>query len=201
MTGYLKICTAVYWIGLTVWFSALVTATIAAAHVFATLGAMPMQLERYAAYPAEEHGRLAGGHVMDGVFFTVDLLQFAAIPLTVLALLAQLTIFKLPVRSPANLVRTICVLGAAGLFAAHATMLAPKMNHELRARWAAAEAGDVAASRAHQGVFSEQHRVAESILGATGLLLVVAVGASAAAFVPAAAGPSPSLPEPRLLRS
>ena len=52
-----------------------------------------------------------------------------------LAIIAALTlrvVFRLPLRAPANAIRFVCILGAAGLLAYHVTMLAPTMNRELR---------------------------------------------------------------------
>ncbi|MHC4415452.1 MAG: hypothetical protein ACYS0G_09230 [Planctomycetota bacterium] len=200
MRGLFGACTAAYWLGLALWLAALVSGAVAAANVFGTLGDMPMHLEQYAAYPADEHGMLAAGQVMDGVFFAADLLQFFAIPLTVLTLIAHLAIYRLPVTSKANLVRTVCVLAGAALFAYHATMLAPNMNRELRQRWEAAEVGDVAGARAHQRAFNELHPRAEMVLRINLILVVVAVGASAIALGPGGRKDPPSvLAEPELL--
>ena len=132
MQGYFKICNAVYWVSLAVWLAALVAAGVAAANVFGTLGETPLRLEQYAAYPAQEHARLAAGLIMESVFFTVDLIQFVAIPLTVLMLVAQLSVFGMPLKSVANLGRALCIVIAAGMFVFHATAVAPKMNRPPR---------------------------------------------------------------------
>ncbi len=198
MPGFFKLVNAIYWMSLAVWLAALVSAGVAAGNVFGVLDEMSLELERYATYPAHEHGMLAAGHVMEGVFVTVDLIQFVAIPLTLLALGMQLAVYRLPVRSPANAVRTLCLVAAAGLFAYHATTLAPRMNRELRARWSAAEAGDVAAARDHQVAFNEDHPVADLILKTNLILLIIALGSSAAALSPSTRSASPRLAEPRL---
>ena len=198
MPGYFKLVNAIYWMSLAAWLAALVSAGIAAGNVFGVLDDLSLELERYAAYPTHEHGMLAAGHVMEGVFVTVDLIQFVAIPLTLLALGMQLAVYRLPVRSPANAVRTLCLVAAAGLFAYHATTLAPRMNRELRARWSAAEAGDVAAASAHQMAFSEDHPTADLILKTNLILLIIALGSSAAALSPSTRSASPRLPEPEL---
>ena len=199
MQGYFKICNAVYWVSLAVWLAALVAAGVAAANVFGTLGKTPLRLEHYAAYPAQEHARLAAGLIMEGVFFTVDLIQFVAIPLTVLMLVAQLLVFGMPLKSVANLGRALCIVIAAGMFAFHAIAVAPTMNHHLRAYWAAAETGDIALAHEHQTAFNEDHPTAEAILRINLILLVVAIGASSAVGSPPAKPVVSRLQEPGLL--
>lgn len=196
--GYLKLCNAVYWLALTMWIAALASAGIAAMNVFGTLQAMPIRLERFSALPLEAHGRIAAGQIMEGVFFTVDVIQFVAAPLTVLMLLAQLAIFRLPLRSPSNLIRTVCVLGAACVLAFHAVMLAPAMNRHLRQYWRSAEAGDLAVAHSHLDQFNDRHVVANRLLQANLVLLVIGVAASAAALGPAR--PRSDLHIPALLR-
>jgi hypothetical protein len=63
-------------------------------------------------------------------------------------------------------------------------MLAPNMNRELRAYWAAAEAGDVEQAQAHRAAFNADHPRADALLRLNLLLLVVAAVSSAAAFTP-----------------
>jgi len=201
MTGYFKIVNVIYWLALIVWISALISAGVAAMNVFPSLDTLPLQLEQYAAYPAGEHPRLAAGRIMEGVFFLVDVLQFIAIPLTVLALLAQLLFFRLPLKRISNAVRAAMIVIAAGLFACHATMLAPKMNRELRSFWSAAETGQVDEAQAHRRAFNAYHPRADAILRINLLLLLVAAGASAAAFTPAPARGDTTLEQPRLLNS
>jgi hypothetical protein len=182
MNSYLKLCNVLHWFGLILWISALVSAAVAAMNVFGTLDKMSLTLERYAAFPAEDHARLAAGHIMEGVFFTVDLLQFIAAPLVVITLLLQLTVFRMRWRRPANLVRVIALIIAGGLFAYHATMIAPTMNRELRAFWAAAEAGDVDEANAHRAAFNAYHPTADAMLRLNLLLVMLGAGASAVAL-------------------
>lgn len=203
MTGYLKLCLAVYWLALIGWISALVSAAVSAMNVFPGMDRLPLRLEQFPDYPVAEHPRLAAGKLMDGVFFTVDLLQFAAAPLVLITLAVQLLVFRLPLRRPANVIRTMCIVIAAGLFAYHATSVAPKMNHALRAFWAAAEAGEVTAAQSHRATFNEYHPTADTLLRLELLLLLAAAVASAAALSPAAARPgntsSSKLETPELL--
>jgi hypothetical protein len=201
MNGYLKLCLSLYWLALVGWISALVSAAISAMNVFPTLDAVPVILTDHAGFPAEEHGRLVAGRIMDGVFFAVDLLQIGAAPLAVVTLLLQIFVFRLPLRAPSNVIRLVCVLGAAALFAFHATMLAPTMNRELRQFWAAAADGDVEEAATRRAAFNELHPTARTIQQINLLLLIGAVIASAAALTPAPSTTRSSIETPDLARS
>jgi hypothetical protein len=198
MQAALKLCHVVYWLALIIWTSALVSAAVAAMNVFSTLPDMAIELERYRSFPIEEHGRLAAGHVMDGVFFLVDVMQFVAVPLVLLALLAQLFVFRMRWTRPANVIRALCLIVAAAAFAFHAGVLAPRMNRNLREFWSAAEAGEIQTAREHRALFHADHQLADPILRLNLVLLLVAVGASAAAMTPASPQPSHQLEQPRL---
>ena len=182
MAGYSKIVNTLYWLALILWISALISAGVAAMNVFGVLDGMPLRLEQYAAFPAGEHPRLAASRIMEGVFFLVDVLQFIAIPLALLALIAQLAFFHVPLKRISNIIRSAAIVIAAALFAYHATMVAPKMNGELRAFWAAAEAGQIDEATAHRSAFNAYHPTADAILRLNLLLLLIAAAASAAAF-------------------
>ena len=193
----LRLCLVVYWLGLAAWFSGLVTAGIAASMVFGRLPGMSMQLQRFQPYPVDEHGTIAAGLVMADVFFAVDVLQFIAIPLVVITLILQLTVFGLPARRPANIVRGGCLFVAAALFSWYALLLAPSLNGELRLFWQAAEAADLDAAQRHREVFKAGHTIARHILEVNLLLVLVSLAASAIALGPAP-GPRQRLDPPLL---
>jgi hypothetical protein len=180
---------AAYWLALVLWLSALVSAAVAAMNVFPALDALRPTAAKYAAVEAGAHARLVAGDVMEGVFTTVDLLQFAAVPLAVLALAAQILALGFPWRTPANVIRIACTLVAAACFAFYALALAPAMNRSLREAHAAAERGDVPAMRAARAAFDERHPRATAIHQIDLALVVVAIVASAAAFAPPAPHP------------
>ncbi len=197
MSLALRLCLVVYLTALALWLSALVTAGLSATMVFGRLPGVPMTLERFASYPAAEHGRIAAGLVMSDIFFAVDLVQFIVVPVVVVTFALQVTVFGASLRRPANLVRGGCLLVAAGLFAGYAVLLAPSLNGELRLFWAAAEAGDTSAALRHRELFATGHATAALVLK-TNLLLVLA-GLAASAIAPSpAAPPRPRLDTPRL---
>jgi len=200
--AYHAFCNVIHAFALILWIAALVSAAVAAMNVFPITDSMDLVLERYANYPVEEHRRIAAGQIMDGVFFTVDLLQFVAAPLALLTLLAQFTVFRVPGsapwRRPTHLLRGACIVLAAALFAGHAMLLAPKMNADLRAYWTAAEAGDVETAREHRASFNRRHPKADMILRADLLLVVAAAVAGTIAL--GSASPRAGVDPPRLLR-
>ncbi len=190
MTMPLRLCLVAYWLGLAVWLSGLVTAAISASMVFGKLPGMSLSLDRFQGYPAEEHGTIAAGLVMADVFFAVDVVQFIAIPLVVITLVLQLTVFGVRARRPANVVRAACLLLAAALFAWYALLLAPSLNSELRLFWQAAEVADLDAAQRHRELFRAGHATARHILEVNLMLVLVGLAASATALGPAP-GPRP----------
>ena len=191
MQSLFKLCNMVYWLALTIWLAVLVTAGVSAVAVFTTLGEMDVSLEAYAAFEPDEsdvpnaHAHLAAGHVLEPVFTLVSFVQFALIPLMLITLIAQFTVFQQKIRRPANLIRTACIVIAAGLFVFHALARAPQMNRDLQAYWDAAKDGNVTAALEHREAFNRRHPTAEAVLNATLLLVVLATFASAAAMTPA----------------
>ncbi len=194
----MRTCLVIYWLSLALWLGALVAGGIAAINVFGRLPALDMTLDRFAAYPVDEHGRIAAGLVMSGVFFTADVVQFAVVPLALVTAVLQVTVLGLPVAKPSNLIRLGCVVVGAGLFAYYAMAVAPPLNANLLQFYEAAEAGNLELSARHAGTLGGYHDTAELILQGNLLLVLTAIGASAVAMAPAPA--KPRLDPPQLLR-
>jgi hypothetical protein len=198
MRGWLRLFNVLYWLALIIWIGALLTTAIAAAAVFGQLKLMPIHLESYASYPADEHWSLAAGTIMEQVFAIVDLIQFVAAPLLLIALTVQLAALGYPLRRASNIIRAACIVGAAALLAFRMITLAPAMNRELHQYWQAAADGNIEVARAHRDAFSRDHPAAERVFSVSFLLLLVAAAASAVAL------PEPpsrsTLETPRLLR-
>src|SRR5687767_5170072 len=177
-SALVKTCNVLYWLALTMWIAALVAAGIAAMNVFGTLPNLDLTFDRFMEMPRETHGRIASGMVMEGVFRTVDVIQCAAAPIAVIALAVQLVSSRNALRRPANLIRTLCIVVAAILFAYHAVMLAPAMNRELHAYWGAAESGQIELAESHLATFNKKHPIANTLLRTNLILLLVAVASS-----------------------
>lgn len=202
MNHLFKLCVMTYWLALIAWCAALIAAAVAAMNVFVSLNEIAVSWSDYDAYPAEHHSRIVAGHIMMGVFFLVDIMQFIAVPLVMIMLLFQLTAFKQPWRRVSNILRIVCLTIAAGLFIYHVLAIAPSMNRELRAYWSAASSGDVTSAESHLEAFNRLHPKADAILRLDLLLVLVAAGASAVALSPIAATQvSTSLQTPLLARS
>lgn len=174
-----------YWLALTIWIAAIASAGVAASGVFTVLPRLGLTIEQYE--PAlggdtAEHGRLAGGMVMEPIFAGADVAQVAAGIVLAITLILQLTIFNMRWRSPANLIRTICIAMAVALVVIHVAAIAPRMNRELRAYWQAVSSNDQDSMRAHREAFDADHRGANRLYQWRLLALLVAVVSSGAAF-------------------
>ena len=196
MRWQLKMVLIIYWLGLMFWVGSLMTAGIAAMNTFGTLPDLGVRLDSYSDYPRAEHGRLAAGIVMERNFFVVDVIQMLVVPLVIVTLLVQFFGFGMRLRKPANAIRAVCLLLAAGLFAFYAFSLAPRMNRELRMYWSEAEAGELEQAEIHRANFDRDHPQAELIMTTNLFLLIVGVSASAAAFVEPVKSPKTSNLEP-----
>ena len=197
--AWLKGCLALYWLSLAVWFAALMAAGLSAVHTFGKLSGTALVLEPFAAYPAPEHGTIAAGLVMADLFVTVDFIQFVVIPLAVIMLALQLTVFGLPAGRPSNVVRLGCLVLAAGLFAWYAVAVAPPLNGNLRAFWDAARAGDLETAALHRDLAGAYHSTAR-LVGQVNLALVLGVVAASAVALCPSVRRQRGLPEPELLK-
>ena len=99
------ITSVVYWLGLTLWVAAIVSAAVAAGFVFGKLPSMGVTLDRFEHYDQAQHGRLAAGMVMEPVFAFVDLAQAAAGLVVVMAMAIQFTVLRSPLKRFANWMR------------------------------------------------------------------------------------------------
>ena len=186
MHGREKIINAAYWLGLTIWVAALASGGVAAIGVFTTLPAMGLRISEFEPHLGDdtrEHGRLAGGKVMEPIFTATDYVQCATATITCIALALILMMNRRAAKRPANLVRTTCIGIAAALLVYHMIDLAPGMNRELRAYWSAARQVDHDAAKEHKASFDANHPTADALYKARLMLLLIAVAASGAACV------------------
>ncbi len=141
--------------------------------------ALRLTMERYPDVPGEEQGLLAAGHMMAGVFRTIDWIQLVVIPVVVLSLLLHFFVLRGEGRwRLLHLVRAGCVVGAAGIYGFHAAAISPVMNDALEGRWAALEAGDMEKAEELRAKFGELHPRADMLLRVNLFLLLGAVGAT-----------------------
>jgi hypothetical protein len=200
----MKLTNIIHWLALTAWVSVLVAAGVAAASAFHVLPDpdLGVRLDRFAAFDAAAHGRIAAGQVMEPIFTFGDMVQFAAAGAALITMALQFAWGGMPWRRPANTIRIVAIAAATGLLAVRAATLTPAMNHDLRAYWTAAERGDAEAAAPHYEAFSARHVTTRRYFDLTLAALLVGVGATAAAFSPSRPHRSTSnLDQPRLLRT
>lgn len=190
MQSLFKLCNIVYFLALAIWLSVLVSAGIAAGSAFGVLNKMDISIARYSEFIPDEadvpnaHSNLAAGHVLEPVFFITSAVQFVVVPLVLLTLGAQLWVFGHGKNKLSNIIRTVCILISAGLFAYHAFFITPPMNQDLRDYWQSAKAGDIPAAIAYREGLLSRHGTATNILTSTLLLVLIATSASAATMTP-----------------
>jgi len=165
---------ALHTLGLTVWAAALISAAVAALNVFPVLRNMPITMGAYPGVPATEHWRFAAGEIMEGVFFTADLMQFVAVPMVIITLFMQMSRARAAHRIRGR-IRAGALIIAAMLFTLHATTIAPPMNRLLRAQWAAAAQGDTARIEAYRRDFHRLHVRADGILRVNLVLVLIGI--------------------------
>ncbi|MEM7623121.1 MAG: DUF4149 domain-containing protein [Planctomycetota bacterium] len=191
---------SVHLLALGVWLGSLVMAGATAAIVFPTAreDLAPM-LPRFEAYDGS-HADITAGMIQNKVFLAADAAQFVCGTLALASALGLLVLCKLPVRRWSSAVR-LCGLGISlGLASYNLMVLGPRMQTELRAFWAAAEAGENALADQHKQAFGEDHPVASNVLGGTAAAVAFTlIGAawSAASSASTASGGRPGNPAPR----
>ena len=169
-------------VALGLWTGALLTTGAAAAITFPTLRDLAPTLPGFPGAPPEQHWALAAGQIMNRVFGLTDVIGLVALSVTAGAMLG-LRALRWP--RPRGVVRfaRLALLGL-GIGVAGYTMLVlrPTMDADLRAYWAAAEAGEADLAAAARASFEALHPHASRVLsvqffGALGLFAAVALAA------------------------
>lgn len=205
MTRGRRICETIHAAVLGVWLGALGLASAAAAIVFPVMKSLDPRVPRFERYDGP-HWLLAGGQVGQRVFFTLDIVQFVAVLLAGATLVLMLVRLGLPTRRWSTVLRIAFLLGLVGILSYRLGYLEPRMQDHLRQYWAAAEAGDGATAARHRDAFDAGHPLETRLLGATALLVLGSIIATAWSIAngsdPTADAPSfnSSLEEPRLAR-
>lgn len=205
ITWLLAFLNGLYFLLLGLWIGSLVLSAASAAVVFPLMRALGPSLPKFAPLP-DGHATLLAGRLMATVFFMQDLIELLACAGVVAILFMHLAVFRMPARSPSNVVR---LLAAAVLLASvsyEVFVLAPRMNDHLRHYWSAAETGETDRAQVERTAFLADHPQATRMMLITLGALVVMIFASAAAL----SAPAPEvqqqpkhgveLEEPELLR-
>ncbi len=185
MSLLVRLAAAAWWLALGLWLAAIVTAGVAAAFTFGNLKETGLVLPDH---PVSEslHWRYAAGRVMIDVFWVVDVMQFAAAALAIVAAAALLLAVPGLLRRWSVRLQLAALLVACGSFGTYAFTIAPGMNATLRAQWAAARSGDEAEAERLRAEFNDEHVLSTRLMSVS-LAGVLGAGlASACAFAPGA---------------
>jgi len=171
-------------LALVAWISMLAAAGGAAMAVFITLPTLGVRMDSAVVVLGADHdlhGRVVGGMVMRPVFALTDRVQAVAALIAVVTLLIQLTRDRTrwPIRRPANIIRSLAIVTAAGLVLLHAITAAPRMDDALLRSWAAIEAGDRVEWLAARAEFDADHHRADALFRLRLALVLLATGALA----------------------
>lgn len=202
-----RVVDALHLLSLAAWMSAIVASGAAATAVFTMLPQSQVVVPAFSAHVDataasdedrfREHGRIAGGMVMDPVFRWSDRVQVGLAVLALATFFIQVTAFRdrwpLP-RRPLNGLRLACLLGAAGLLTAQLGLLGPRMEQALHGWWEAVRAGDSRADSLRTS-FDVDHVLANRLYTMRLLLVVAAIALVAMAGVPRGSL-APALDEP-----
>lgn len=178
------------------WLAAIIAAGVSAMAVFTMLPKAEIVVPRFEPYIdattpdrsaqglAREHGRLAGGMVMDPVFRWTDRVQAG------LAVLALLSLVGLGLRCgrsrrdrAVSALRLACVLVGGLLVAWQLAVLGPRMELALHGWWDAAASGDWSTATALRSSFDADHVAANRLYNIRLLLVVAALALAGFATV------------------
>jgi hypothetical protein len=194
-----RLIDVIFWLALTLWLATNLAAGVNAAAAFIVLPDASVLIERYGALPAAQQSRLVAGLVTEPVFTIADLVQFVLVPVTVLALVVQLVGAGGRRARVTNVLRSLCIAGAAGLFLFRAVTVMPDLNGHLQSYRAAAEGGDLERAATERAAFDVIHPQASDLYQGCAMLLVLAVALSAfAAGGATTVKPALELAEPEL---
>lgn len=188
-----RLVDAVHLVALALWIATLCAVGTAATGVFVMLPRIGVVLPEYAAYvqslggdAAREHGRLAGGMVMQPVFRAAGWAEvaLAAIALGTLALQFTLLRARWPWRRPANWLRAALLAGCAALACFQTFERGPRMERTLTAAWIVAKNGQFDSANTARANFEALHIRADREFRARVFVLIAALALVAFAAVP-----------------
>jgi len=159
-----------------VWLGAAMTSAITAAVAFPTMKTLSPTLVDFGAY-AGPHAPIAAGAIARRVFDIAAFIQIACAAVAGLTLGLATLRPKSATHTPGPIpwLRTLLLVLAIGILAYWRLVLAPRMDANLDAFWAAAKAGQSEiAERAH-GAFSRDHPHASRTLGTMTLLVLLTI--------------------------
>lgn len=165
-----------------VWGGAMIMIGVTAAIGFPTMKALDPKLPEYAQFSGD-HWMIAAGKVMNKAFLVSDWIGVVCAVLAAITLVVVLVGTRTRFARPATVLRTVALAAAIAALVYSVGVLRPHMQHELRAFWDAARAGDNQAAAIHQKAFDEMHPQASFLIVAQLVLALWALGTGGYAAV------------------
>lgn len=190
-----RLVDAAHVVALALWVAALCAVGVAATGVFVMLPRIGVELPEFSPYvqslggdAAREHGRLAGGMVMQPVFRGAGWAEVVLGSVVVGTLAVQLVGFRArwPLRRPSNWLRAALIACAAALVCIQALDRGPRMDRLLTGAWSAARDGSFESANSARAEFELLHVRANLEFRTRLALLIAAIGLAAVAAVPGA---------------
>ncbi len=178
MPFWRKLADTLHTAALGVWLGVVLMAGAAAAVIFPTVKALNPSLPAFAAYTGD-HWMIAAGRVADRTFAVSDAAQFVCALLAGLGLVLGRPIGDASWRTARSALRITFLSGALTALAYQLFVLAPRMNANLQAHWAAAAVGDDARAQTLREVFTADHPTASATLGMIAVLVAICLGLAA----------------------
>ncbi len=187
MPEWRNLARALHTVALGVWLGIVVMTAAAAAIIFPTVKGLAPTLPAFNAYTGD-HWMVLAGKVADRIFAVSDAAQFACAIVAGAGLVLARPIGHPAWRTLPTALRMTALSAAVTALAYQLFVLSPRMNHNLRGYWAAAERGDNAAAEALKAAFNTDHPTATIVLGV--LAVIVLAGLLLAAWPDAEPAPT-----------
>jgi hypothetical protein len=169
-----RVVESVHTVALALWLGALVMTAVSAATLFPTMHRLEPELPAYAGYTGP-HWLIAGGHIVQKMFWACDVVQFAGMLIAGVTFAAAIMWFGLSTRRVSTFVRVVLLLALVGVLSYRLGFLEPEMTQNLRAYWSAAAAGDNATAARFKKAFDAGHPIQSRMLGLTAGLVLAAL--------------------------
>lgn len=172
-----------FWLVLAFWLASVIAPAIAAISAFTVLPEQKASIATYEAFfgdDTEGMGRMVAGYVTNPVFIVTDWIQWFLAPAAFILALVEWQPLRTS-RGAGNWIRLLAILAALVLVVIHNGSMSPQMNRDLTDYREAAAADDAERAQTAYTAFDRNHKMAETLFGIRGLLLIIAVGASAGA--------------------
>ncbi len=157
-----RLCETIHLAAAGIWLGALLMSGAVAGVVFTKTPELDPTLGRFAAYPGD-HARLAAGYVQNEVFKLTDLTQFVASLICLATMIGLIALYRLPIRSLVGAVRLVSLMLGLSALSYYILVLTPRMSENLRAFYAAAEAGEVETAERFRALFDADHPTATNV--------------------------------------